>query len=97
VQLTLYRFIRISAPVRNNIIAVPTPFVSNLSVAEWLSADWGQVVVWGTEANNDVISLTAQLQSPAVFTEIATQPEWGTLYHAMKSVSSSGVIRFVHS
>ena len=96
-RLILCRFIQISAQVRKDTIVVPTLFVPNLSGAEWLSADWGQVVVWDTKANNDVISITAQLQSPAVFNEIATQPEWGTLYHAMKSVSGSSVIRFVHS
>ncbi|KAF8260626.1 hypothetical protein EI94DRAFT_1747935 [Lactarius quietus] len=57
---------------------------SDLS-SEWLSADWTQKIVWGATANNDVVYLTAQLQSPAVFSEISTQPEWGTLYHAMKS------------
>jgi hypothetical protein len=62
-------------------------------VAEWLSGDWSQVIVWSTTANNDVIYLTAQLQSPALFNEIAAQPEWGTLYHAMKSVSSNDVTR----
>lgn len=57
---------------------------SDLS-AEWLSADRSQGIVWSTTANDDVVYLKAQLQSPAVFNEISTQPEWGTLYHAMKS------------
>jgi hypothetical protein len=43
-------------------------------------------------ANNDVVYLKAQPQSQAVFDEISAQPEWGTLYHAMKSVSGIGVI-----
>jgi hypothetical protein len=66
-------------------------------VADWLSANWSQVVEWNVTADNDVVYLTAQLQSPAVFDETATQPEWGTLYHAMKSVSGSSVIRFFRS
>jgi hypothetical protein len=68
-------------------------------VAEWLSTAYNQpaLVEWSTVANNDVISLTAQLQNPAVFNEFFEQPEWGTLYHAMKSVSGSSVIRFSHS
>jgi hypothetical protein len=57
---------------------------SDLS-AEWLSADRTQPLVWSTTANNDVVYLKAQLQNPALFNEIATQPEWGTLYHGMKS------------
>jgi hypothetical protein len=100
VGLTLYRCIRISAQVTSiHIIVVSTLIVSNLLVAEWLSAFWNQpeLVVWSTVANNDVISLTAQLQSPAVFNEFFDLPEWGTLYHAMKSVSGSSVIRFSHS
>jgi hypothetical protein len=60
-------------------------------VAEWLSGDWSKMIVWSTTANKDVIYLTAQLQSPAVFNEISSQPEWGTLYHAMKNVSINGM------
>ena len=66
-------------------------------VAEWLSGDWSQVIVWSATANNDVVYLTAQLQSPAVFGEISTQAEWGTLYHAMKNVSGNDVTRSFHS
>ncbi|KAI9434455.1 hypothetical protein H4582DRAFT_2080814 [Lactarius indigo] len=53
--------------------------------AEWLSADRSQEVVWSTTTNNDVIYHTAKLQSPAMFNEISTQAEWGTLHYAMKS------------
>ncbi|KAI9434461.1 hypothetical protein H4582DRAFT_779038 [Lactarius indigo] len=53
--------------------------------AEWLSADRSQEVVWSTTTNNDVIYHTVKLQSPAVFNEISTQAEWGTLHYAMKS------------
>ncbi|KAH9055600.1 hypothetical protein EDB87DRAFT_1567201 [Lactarius vividus] len=53
--------------------------------AEWLSADRSQVVVWSTTTNNDVVYHTTKLQNPAVFNEISTQAEWGTLHYAMKS------------
>ena len=66
-------------------------------VVEWLSGDWSQVIVWSATANNDVVYLTVQLQSPALFNEIDTLAEWGTLYHAMKSVSGNGVTRSLHS
>jgi hypothetical protein len=71
---------------------IPVPFVTGF-VAEWLSADRTQPIVWSTTANNDVVYLKAQLQNPAVFNEIAAQPEWGTVYHGMKSVSGNAVTR----
>ncbi|KAI9456996.1 hypothetical protein BJY52DRAFT_1379345 [Lactarius psammicola] len=52
---------------------------------EWLSADRSKVVVWSTTTNNNAIYHTVKLQSPAVFSEISTQAEWGTLHYAMKS------------
>ncbi|KAH9018064.1 hypothetical protein EDB85DRAFT_1874040 [Lactarius pseudohatsudake] len=58
--------------------------------AEWLSADRSQVAVWSTTTNNNVVYHTTKLQSPAVFNEISTQAEWGTLHYAMKSVSGDG-------
>ena len=66
-------------------------------VAEWLSESWDQVVVWNVTADNDVVYITAQLQNPAVFNEFLSLPDWGTLYHAMRSVSSNSAIRFSHS
>jgi hypothetical protein len=86
----LCRCIRTSAQVRGASIVIPVLFVTKL-VAEWLSADRTQPLVWSTTANNDVVYLKAQLQNPALFNEIATQPEWGTLYHGMKSVSGNCV------
>ena len=59
--------------------------------------DDSQVAVWSTTAHNDVVYLKVQLQSPVVFNEVNNQPKWGTLYHAMKSVSSNGLTRDVHS
>ena len=92
----LYRYIRTLAQVCGSVIITPVPFVTKF-LAEWLSANWSQVIVWSTIANNDVVCLKAQLQSPAAFNEISTQPEWGTLYHAMKSVSDNGLTRIFYS
>jgi hypothetical protein len=68
-------------------------------VAECLSPNESQVIVWNATADNNVVYLTAQLQSPAVFNEYDSVPQWGTLYHSMKSVSGTGsnMIRFFHS
>ena len=92
----MYRCIRTSAQVRDTINPIPIPFLTNVPT-EWLSADRSQVIVWSTTANNDVVYLKAQLQRPAVFNEISTQPEWGTIYHAMKSVSGNDLTRMFRS
>ena len=93
----MYRCIRTSAQVRDTINPIPIPFLTNV-LADWLSADRSQVIVWSTTANNDVVYLNAQLQSPAMFNEISAQPEWGTVYLAMKSVSGNGSdLHFFHS
>jgi len=52
-----------------------------------LSADRTQLIVWNTTPNDDVIYHTVKLKNPSVFNEVGTQPEWGTLHFAMKSVS----------
>ncbi|KAH8997909.1 hypothetical protein EDB92DRAFT_1792338 [Lactarius akahatsu] len=52
---------------------------------EWLSADRSQEIRWSTTAIKNVIYHMAQLKNPAVFNEIGTQAEWGTLYYAMGS------------
>ncbi|KAH9022174.1 hypothetical protein EDB85DRAFT_1871496 [Lactarius pseudohatsudake] len=57
---------------------------SDLS-GEWLSADRSQEIRWSTTAINNVIYHMAQLKNPAVFNEIDTQAEWGTLYYAIGS------------
>ena len=91
----MYRCIRTLARVRCAINPIPIPFLTNV-LAEWLSADRSQVIVWSTIANNDVVYLKAQLQSPAMFNEISTQPEWGTLYLAMNSVSGNALAHIFH-
>lgn len=50
------------------------------------------MIVWSTTTNSDVVYHSVSLQNPAVFNEIATQQEWGTLHIAMKSVRGNGVI-----
>ena len=60
-------------------------------VAEWMSGDRSQVIVWSTTANSDVVYHSVNLQNQAVFNEIATQQEWGTLHIAMKSVGQKFV------
>ncbi|KAH8997908.1 hypothetical protein EDB92DRAFT_1305914 [Lactarius akahatsu] len=52
---------------------------------EWLSADRSREIRWSTTAINNVIYHMAQLKNPAVFNEIGTQAEWGTLYYAIGS------------
>ena len=91
----MYRYIRTLARVRCAISPISIPFLTNV-LAEWLSADRSQVIVWSTIANNDVVYLKAQLQSPAMFNEISTQPEWGTLYLAMNSVSGNALAHIFH-
>ena len=64
----------------------------SIIMAEWLSGDRTQEIEWNTTSNNDVTYHTIELQSPAVFNEIDTQADWGTLYYAMKSVSGNSTI-----
>ncbi|KAI9464134.1 hypothetical protein BJY52DRAFT_1114957 [Lactarius psammicola] len=52
---------------------------------EWLSGDKGQEISWRTTSNDNVIYHEVGLKNPALFNEINTQAEWGTLYYAMKS------------
>ncbi|KAI0267461.1 hypothetical protein BC834DRAFT_953477, partial [Gloeopeniophorella convolvens] len=52
---------------------------------EWLSGDRNHEIMWSQPVDPDVIFHTVGLQQPAVFTEIQTQAEWGTLYYAMKA------------
>jgi hypothetical protein len=62
------------------------------SIAEWLSGDRSQEIGWSTTSNKDLIYHTVGLQDPAVFSEINTQADWGTLYYAMKSVRDTDTI-----
>ncbi len=73
------------------IIVVPTPLFLKV-IAEWLSGDKSQEIRWNTTSDNNVIYHAVGLENPAVFNEISTQAEWGTLYYAMGSVSGNGAI-----
>ncbi|KAF8273635.1 hypothetical protein EI94DRAFT_1795045 [Lactarius quietus] len=53
---------------------------------QWLSGDQSQEIEWSTTSNKNLIYHMVGLQNPAVFNEIDTQADWGTLYYAMKSV-----------
>ena len=59
-------------------------------VAEWMSGDRSQIVIWSTTTNSDVVYHSVTLQNPTLFEEIDTQQEWGTLHIAMKSVRGNG-------
>ncbi|KAF8497612.1 hypothetical protein F5888DRAFT_1923669 [Russula emetica] len=52
---------------------------------EWNSGDRSQTILWSSTSNADVIFHSVSLQTPAVFTEIINQAEWGNLYYAMKA------------
>ncbi|KAF8491814.1 hypothetical protein F5888DRAFT_1613303 [Russula emetica] len=52
---------------------------------EWNSGDRSQTIMWNSTSNADVIFHRVSLQTPAVFTEIINQAEWGNLYYAMKA------------
>jgi hypothetical protein len=58
-------------------------------VTEWISGDRTQKILWNTPSYADVIFHRVTLQTPALFTEVIDQAEWGTLYYAMKAVRDS--------
>jgi hypothetical protein len=56
-------------------------------VTEWTSGDRTQKLLWNTTFDSFAIYHNVTLQTPATYTEILDQPEWGTLYFATPSVS----------
>jgi len=54
---------RRSAEVREVIVVVPCPFYLN-GVAEWLSGNRSQEIVWDATTNDDVIYHSVKLQNP---------------------------------
>ena len=64
----------------------------SIIMPEWLSGDRTQEIEWNTTSNINATYHTVELQNPAVFNEINSQADWGTLYYAMKSVSGSDTI-----
>ena len=86
-QVTLCRYIQISAEVRPVVLRNPSLRLS--LVTEWSSGDRSQTIQWSSTSNADVIFHLVTLQTPTVFTETINQAEWGTLYYAMKAVRDS--------
>lgn len=84
-QVILYRCIQISAEVRP--IFLPSLSLLLRFVTEWTSGDRTQKILWNTTFDTSVIYHNVTLQTPAIYTEILDQPEWGTLYFAAPSVS----------
>jgi hypothetical protein len=84
-QVTLCRYIQISAEVRA--IVSQSPSLPRSFVTEWMSGDRSQSILWGSTSNTDIVYHTVTLQTSTTFKEIIDQAEWGTLYYAMKNVS----------
>jgi hypothetical protein len=83
-QVTLCRYIQMSAEVRAVVLLSPSLLLS--LVTEWNSGDRSQTILWNSTSNADVIFHRVTLQTPALFTEVIDQAEWGTLYYATKAV-----------
>jgi hypothetical protein len=81
------KYIPISLEVRSIILPGASCFLS--FVAEWNAGDRGQPFQWRATSNSDVIYHSARLQTQAVFNEVNSQAEWGTLYYATKAVSDN--------
>jgi hypothetical protein len=56
-------------------------------VTEWISGDRTQKILWNTTFDSSAIFHNVTLQTPATYTEILDQAEWGTLYFATPGVS----------
>jgi Domain of unknown function (DUF5127) len=76
-----------SAEVRTVVLRSPSLLLS--LVTEWNSGDRSQTIRWNSTNDADVIFHLVTLQTPALFTEVIDQAEWGTLYYAMKDVRDS--------
>jgi hypothetical protein len=85
-QVTLCRYIQMSAEVRAVVLLSPSLLLS--LVTEWNSGDRSQTIQWSLLPSADVIihRVTLQTQTSALFTENFNQAGWGTLYYAMKAV-----------
>ena len=67
-------------------VVLRSPSLHLSLVTEWSSGDRSQTILWSSSSNTDVIFHRVTLQTPAVFTEVMGQADWGTLYYAMKAV-----------
>jgi hypothetical protein len=56
-------------------------------VTEWMSGDRTQKILSNMSSDSFAYYHSVTLQTPAIYTEILDQPEWGTLYFATPSVS----------
>jgi len=90
VQLMLCRCIRISAQV-GEVVVVPTLLCLRI-VAEWVSGNKSQVILWTGIGDNSVIGHTVRRQNPTLSDEVSTDTEWGTLHHFMETVSGGGPV-----
>jgi hypothetical protein len=81
-----------SAEVRA--VVLRSPFLLLSLVTEWNSGDRSKAIVWNSTSNANVIFHFVTLQTPAVFTEITNQADWGTLYYAMKAVRDNNQLTF---
>lgn len=86
------RCIQTSAEVREIVLRSQSRLLS--FVTEWNSGDRNQVILWSATSNANVTFHSVRLQTPAVFTEIIDQAEWGTLYYAMQTVSDNHLSTF---
>jgi hypothetical protein len=82
----LCRCIQMSVEVRRLVVLRNTSFLLSF-VTEWNSGDRTQKILWHSTSNFDVVFHSVTLQTPATFTEILDQAQWGTLYYAMTAVS----------
>lgn len=87
VQLMLCNCTQISMGVRESVFR-SSLHLFNL-VAGWSTGERGQVFVWNTVSNSDVIYHSVRLQTLADLNEINGQAGWGNVYYAIKSVSDS--------
>jgi hypothetical protein len=92
-QATLCRCIQMSPEVRAVVLRNPSLLLS--LVTEWNSGNRSHTILWNSTSNADVIFHSVSLQTPAVFTEIIDQAEWGALYYAMKAVRDSYQLTFL--
>jgi hypothetical protein len=81
----MYRCIQISVEVLAIIFRNASFLLS--FVTEWLSGNRAQKILWNTTNVSQGIFHNVTLQTPAMYTEILDQPEWGTLYFATPGVS----------
>ena len=76
-------------------VVLRSPSLPLSLVTEWNSGDRSQTILWNPTSNADVVFHSVTLQTPALFTEVIDQAEWGTLYYATKAVRDSYKLTFL--